>query len=202
MNNLARTLPLALAIVVGLLTLLGILFFPAMGEWLTAWASFLAAVALVLGVLNLLGVHVRRLVKGNVYSGVLVFSMIIVFVLAGSDYLGFTESGVNTAFEIIQVPLEAAIASLLAFFLIFSGIRLLQRQRTWWAVLFLSTVVLLLLGSTMLPQVAGGVFGTVSEFISQVFVAAGMRGLLIGIALGAITVSLRILTGLERPYQK
>jgi hypothetical protein len=202
MRNIGRTVPVALAVGFGVLTLLGILYVPELGSALMTWASFLAAVALLLGVINLLLVHLRRVSKGNVYSGVLVFSMVAIFVLAVTDYFGFTNEGVTGAFNLVQAPLEAAVASLLSFFLIFAGFRLLQRQRNGWGILFIVTAIIILLGSTMLPDVLSSIFGRLSEFLSDIFVSAGMRGLLIGISLGAITVALRLLMGSERPYDR
>ena len=201
--NLIRTrLPLALAIAFGGATLLGILLVPGLGISLTAWASFLAAVALLLGVLNLLSVHARRVAEGNLYSAVLVVSMLIVYILAITDWLDLTEGGVRTIFDVVQVPLEAAMASMLAFFLLFSGFRLLQRQRSWWAFLFIITVILLLLAQATLPDLLSNSFSWIGDLLSEIVINAGMRGLLIGISLGIIVVSLRILTGSERPYDK
>jgi hypothetical protein len=202
MKNVKRTLPLALAIAFGLLTVLGLLLVPPLGDLLTAWASFLAAVALLLGAVNLLGIHVRRLSQGNIYSGILVISMLAVFVLGVTDSLGFTENGVGIVFENVQVPLEMAMASLLAFFLLFAGFRLLRRQRSRWSALFIVSVIVLLLGRTPLPFVTDGLFSQVERFVGDVIVNAGMRGILIGIALGTIAVGLRILMGSERPYDK
>ena len=202
MEMYKRTLPVALAIAFGLLTLLGLLFVPAVGSTLVSWAAFLAAVALVLGVINLLGVHSRRLAEGNLYSGVLVLSMLAVFALAITDYFGFTSDGVEGVFEVVQAPLEMAVASLLAFFLLFAGVRVLKRQRTVWAALFIITVLILLLASTLLPPFLSAIIDPLGEVINGVFVNAGMRGILIGLALGAITVTLRLLTGTERPYDK
>lgn len=197
-----RTLPVALAIAFGLLTLLGLLFVPAVGNTLVSWAAFLAAVALVLGVINLLGVHSRRLASGNLYSGVLVISMLAVFVLALSDTFGFTEDGVGDVFDMVQAPLEMAVASLLAFFLLFAAFRLLKRLRSVWVALFIVTVLILLLAGTLLPPFLAAIFQPVGELIDGIVVNAGMRGILIGLALGAIVVTLRLLTGTERPYDK
>ena len=202
MKNIKRTLPRALAIAFGLLTLLGLLLAPPLGDLLTAWASFLAAVALLLGVVNLLGIHLRRLAQGNFYSGILVISMLAVFVLAVTDSFGLTEDGVGVVFENVQAPLEMAMASLLAFFLLFAGFRLLQRQRSRWSVLFIVTVIVLLLGRTPLPFATDGLFSRVEQLIGDMVVTAGMRGILIGVALGTIAVGLRILMGTERPYDK
>lgn len=202
MEMYKRTLPVALAIAFGLLTLLGLVFVPAVGDTLVSWAAFLAAVALLLGVINLFGVHGRRLRNGNLYSGALILSMLLVFALAISDLFGLTEDGVGTVFEVVQAPLEMAMASLLAFFLLFAGFRMLKRQRTPWAALFIGTTVILLLASTALPSFLSSILEPVGDLINRVFVSAGMRGILIGVALGAIVVALRLLTGLERPYDK
>jgi hypothetical protein len=40
------------------------------------------------------------------------------------------------------------------------------------------------------------------NLINDLLVTAGLRGLLIGVALGTITLSLRILVGSERPYSE
>ncbi len=202
MNLIRSRLPMALAIAFGGASLLGILLVPSLGISLTAWASFLAAVALLLGIMNLLSVHSRRVAEGNLYSGVLVVRMLIVYILAITDWLDLTEGGVRTVFDAVQVPLEAAMASMLAFFLLFSGFRLLQRQRSWWAFLFIITVILLLLAQATLPDLLNNIFSWIGDLLSEIVVNAGMRGLLIGISLGIIVVSMRILIGSERPYDK
>ena len=193
---------MVLAIAFGALALLGILLVPSLGVTLTAWASFLAAVALLLGVVNLLSVHFRRLGGGNAYSAVLIIGMGLVFVLAITDWLDVTDGGVSAIFNYVQAPLEAAMASMLVFFLIFSGFRLLQKQRNWWSLLFIVTAIILLLSQTTLPSFLSDIFTWVGDVISKLFVNAGMRGLLIGVSLGVIVISLRILTGSERPYDK
>jgi hypothetical protein len=202
MKNLGRSVPLALAVVFGISTLLGLLFIPELGDAITTWASILVAVAVLIGVINLLIVHIRRLAKRNAYSGLLVISMLAIFILGITDFFGLTSDGVTTAFNIVQAPLEAAMASLLAFFLLFAGFRLFRRQRNGWSILFIVTATIILLGSTLLPEALSGIFGSASRFLSQVFVGGGMRGLLIGIAIGSITVALRVLTGSARPYDK
>lgn len=208
---LKRGIPVLIAIIFGVLTLLGLLVpLPEMTNLLLSWAGFLAAVALILGVLNLFVVHSTRLLRErNLYSGILILSMFAVAVLAITDSaaINLTEDGVNTVFNLIQAPLEAALASLLAFFLLFAGFRLLKRQRNIWSVLFILTAILILISnalinSTLLPPEASLVFGQIRNAIQNIFVTAGIRGILIGIALGIVTFSVRMLTGLEQPYNK
>jgi len=202
MKKYRHTLPVALAVAFGLLTLVGLLFAPTIGDSLMSWAMFLAAIALILGIINLLGVHARRASAGNLYSAVLVISALIVFILALTDFLGVTEDSVEASFSLVQAPLEAAVAILLAFFLLFAGYRLLRRQRSGWSVLFIVSAVVVMLSQTHLPPLLDKVFGWLDGVISDVIIVAGMRGILIGVTLGAVVVTLRVLTGSERPYDK
>ncbi len=200
-------LPVAIAISFGILTLLGLLFsLPQLTHTFLSWATFLAAVAMLLGVVNLFSVHISRLVvKRNLYSGTLAIGMLVTISLAFTDGFGITTGGVDFIFKWVQAPLEAALASLLAFFLLFTGVRLLKERRTIWSVLFLTTAVTLLLLASLsafLPSSAQSTLMMVNQFIQTIFVMATVRGILIGVALGIITLSLRVLIGIERPYNK
>jgi len=200
MTFVRRGIPTIITILFGLVTLIGLLAVPAVGDVVLGWATFLAAVALVLGIFNLLAIHLRRAAGGSGYSLLLVLSMLAVFALAVTDTLGLTEDGVSVVFFQVQAPLEAALASLLAFFLLFAGVRLLQQQRNLWSVLFLMAALFFLVSQSAWPAALTDVLSPVRRIIDVVLVTAGMRGLLLGIALGAITLSVRLLAGLERPY--
>jgi hypothetical protein len=202
MNQFKHSLPLVLAYIFGLLAIVGLLFVPALAKTLTGWVGFLAAVALLIGILNLLSVHFRRLLQGNIYSIVLVISLLAIFGLGVTDYIEVTDDAVSTAFRNVQAPLEAALASMLAFFLLFAGVRVLQRRRSWWGLLFIGSVIVFLLGRTPLPGKIGELFIDFSDVLTDVFVTAGMRGILIGVAIGAIAVSVRVLMGIDKPYNK
>ena len=206
--KLKQSIAVFTAVFFGLLTLVALLFnVGGLSSVILGWVSFLAAIALILGVLNLLLVHLNRVFKEqNLYSGVLVLSILGVFAAAVLDGLTGSDS-VNLLFRWVQAPLEAALASLLAVFLLLAGVQLLKRQRTGWAVLFGLTAVLMLLGqslltSRLLPAGLRPPVNQVMEFVQNVVVTAGLRGLLIGVALGTLLLSLRLLMGVERPYNK
>ena len=200
-------LPAAIAISFGLLTLAGVLLsLPRLTQTLLSWATFLAAIAMLLGVVNLFSVHLSRFVlKRNLYSGIVAIAMLLTIGLAVTDNLGVTTASVDFVFKWVQAPLEAALASLLLFFLLFTSVRLLKDRRTGWSVLFLATAVILLLLaslSALLPSSAQSVLVMINQFIQTLFVMAAVRGILIGVALGVIMLSLRVLIGVERPYNK
>ena len=206
--KLKQSIAVFIAIFFGLVTLIALLFnVSSVSSIILGWASFLAAIALILGVLNLLLVHLTRLFKEqNLYSGVLVVGMILVFGAAVLDGLS-SSTNVDFLFNWVQAPLEAALASLLAIFLLLAGVQLLKRQRTRWAFLFSFTAVVMLLGqalltSRLLPAALRQPVNQVYEFVQTVVVTAGIRGLLIGVALGTLLLSLRLLMGVERPYNK
>ncbi len=207
MVNLKKYLPLSIALLFGWLTLVGLLFnVPAITDLMLGWASFLVAAALLLGVLNLFVVHFNRTVKRkNIYSFFLILSMLGVFTIAILDARDITAGGLDLYFNWVQAPLEAALASLLAFFLLFAGFQLLKRQHTVWSLLFLLTAVLVLLAdvllvTSILPARVETLFFQVQDVIQNVIVLAGVRGLLLGVALGTVTLAVRMLMGMERPY--
>ncbi|GJM40435.1 MAG: hypothetical protein DHS20C20_07170 [Ardenticatenaceae bacterium] len=204
--KLKQSIAVFIAIFFGLTTLIALLFnVSGLSAIILGWASFLAAMALILGVLNLLIVHLNRLVnERNFYSGILVLGMLAVFGAAVLDGLSGSEN-VSLLFNWVQAPLEAALASLLAVFLLLAGVQLLKRQRSRWAFLFglTATVMLLaqaLLASRLLPITLQKPINQLYDFVQNVMVTSGIRGLLIGVALGTLLLSLRLLMGVERPY--
>ncbi|MGH2536075.1 MAG: hypothetical protein ACRDHL_01635 [Candidatus Promineifilaceae bacterium] len=194
--------PTIVAVVAGLLTLLGLLFFRGLADLLLGWAAFVAAAALLLGIINLALVHGRRVLAGNRDSAILLGSMALVFLLALADGLGLTREALDGAFRLVIAPLESAVVASLAFFLLFAAFRLLQRRPGRWAWLFLAAALLTLLGQPGLPAGAGQLFAPISQLLADLVVEPGTRGILLGVALGVIAVALRLLTGLERPYDK
>ena len=206
--KLKQSITIFIAVFFGLVTLVALLFnVSGVSTVVLGWASFLAAIALTLGVVNLAAVHLNRLFKErNLYSGVLVLGMVAVFAAAILDLLGGSDH-VSLLFNWVQAPLEAALASLLAIFLLLAGVQLLKRQRTRWAFLFGLTATVMLLGqallaSRLLPTALRQPVAQMYEFVQTIVVTSGMRGLLIGVALGTLLLSLRLLLGVERPYNK
>lgn len=197
---LKRGIPVTIAVLVGLITLAAILLSSPVVDLLLNWAGFVAAAALILGILNLLSVHVRRTAGGNVYSLVLVLSMLATFALAITDAAGQTQGGVEAVFSVVQAPLEAALASLLAFFLLFAGVRMMRVRRSAVAVVFLVTALFFLVTQAPLSQALSSTLLPIREWLDAIVVVSGTRGLMLGIALGVIVLSVRLLIGLERPY--
>jgi len=200
-----RILAAGVAIASGLLVLLGY-FIPLemlleIRLLLVQWAIILAAVAVLVGVLNLLGVHwhkIRTRQKGTAYSILLIVSLFASAILG--IVLGTNNPTLDFFLEAIIIPTEAALMALLAVTLVYASARLLRRRADLMTFIFLGVVVVILLAAAPLPF--GKIPGTdfVEWLLRDNFAAAGSRGILIGVALGALTTGLRVLFGIDRPY--
>ncbi len=167
------------------------------------WLIILAAVALFIGLFNLLAVHadkVRNKKKGGFYSLILIFFMFVTLIFG--LWLRPDHPVLSMIFNAVQLPVETSLMAMLAVTLTYASIRLLRRRSNLISVIFLVTALLILLGSAPLPFIGSLpiVSDMIRPFIAQVLAAAGARGILIGVALGALTTGLRVLFGAERPY--
>ncbi len=198
-----RVFTAATAIAAGIL-ILGGYFFPALvgvQTLLLNWAIILTGVAALAGIFNLISVHtdkVRRGEKGGVYSALLVISLIATFFLG--IILRPEHDAMKSVMNAIIIPSEAALLGILTVSLLYAAIRLLRRRVDVMSVLFLLTAVFLLFGSVTLSFGNVPLFGTLARWVTQVWALGGVRGILIGVALGALTTGLRVLFGADRPY--
>ncbi len=204
----------SITIAVGLITLLGLIVGGLMGIIAVLFigvAFTTAAMAVLVGVVNLCIVHARRIsggAHGWPYSIVLLLSLLVVIggrifeLLQTEDAHPALGSGDVTGplFSVLQLSVEAALSGLMAFFLVFAAARMMRRRVSPSAVLFVTVVLVVLLGWQPLPFV-GDLFGGLRSWIVNVPAAGGLRGILIGMALGALTVGIRVLMGRDLPYR-
>ncbi len=179
---------------------------------LLAWGRIVGAFALVLGIHSLLRTHgdkVRRRRRDWPYSLVTIACFVLMCVIG----IGFGHDPGTSfywVFSHIQVPLDATMFSLLAFFIASAAFRTF-RARSVEATLLLAAAVIvmigrvpssinLVLGQSGLSQWLQERMPDVSEWVMNFPTIAGKRGILLGVALGAIATSLRILLGIERSH--
>ncbi len=196
----------AIAISVGLIILISTLFplpfLVPIRVTLIQWAVILAAVAGLIAIINLLGVHWRKLTSKrnrDVYS--IFFLIAFILTLAAGLLLGPAHPLFQKIITSIQVPIEASLMGVLTISLAFASVRLFQKRRGLLAFTFaFSALIFLIVGSGFLSIGAG--IPLVSELLAAInsLPIAGARGILLGIALGGITTGLRILIGADRPY--
>lgn len=203
----------AIAIAVGILVLLGYFLSVPVLQTIRSvflqWALLLSVTALLVGVTNLLSVHWHKLrtgAKGSVYSAVLLLSAIVTFLLGVYDYIegnlgAGSKSYLQWVFDYIQYPVQSTLMALLAVALAYACIRMLRWRTNLLSIVFVITVVLVMLGSVPLLNVWIPVISDkLQPWITQTLALAGVRGILLGVALGSIATGLRVLAGVERPY--
>ena len=208
MAVLKRTIPAIIAIAVGVAVLATVFvsnpWLDAIGTYLLDTTIIVAAFALVLGLLNVLRVHGRRIRErqsGSFYSAVLVVAMLLVLIVGlppiPNQPSGPSQPIVQWIFEYVQVPLQASFSALLVFFIVTAAYRLL-RVRSPESAVMLIVALIVLAGQVTVGLVP--VLPDLRDWILAVPVVAGVRGILLGVALGVLLTSIRLLLGVERPY--
>lgn len=198
-----RWLATSVAIAVGLITLIDYFFdlpvLDALGVAFRQWTIILTAFALLLGVLNLLQVHVRRIIRRDEAS--VGYSIIVILtatlVASAGLWFGLPSAPMTWVFENLYVPLQGAFFALVAFFLATAAYRAL-RARNLETTLMLIAALVVFLGQTPIL----GVLADAREWVLNVPSTAGVRGILIGVALGTLATALRLLIGMDRPYSE
>jgi uncharacterized membrane protein YozB (DUF420 family) len=218
-----REIPLAITFIVG--TVFAVAYFiphPPFNHfenWFQDWFAIVAAFAIWLGALNLLKISFLKIAKKKVdilHSVLIIISFIIVVFFGFYD--GFSGifadptysyrdsgTGFDWLYDYVYSPLSATMFALLAFFVASASYRAF-RARNFEATLLLLAGFLVMLGrvpvgdmlTSWLPRDIQ--LSAWANWIMNVPNTAGQRAIMIGIALGLVSTSLRIILGLERAY--
>lgn len=151
------------------------------------------AVTIVIGIFNLLRVHIGRLGRGALYSLILIISF------GGTIAWYALNNGDTTLLETVQLPIESSLAGLLFLSLVYGGARVMQVRPNRWSILFVAVMIIVLLGT--LPLASINPIRQVSEWLMTVPVSGGARGILLGIALATVVTGIRVLVGQDRSYR-
>jgi hypothetical protein len=226
----------AIAISFGLVVLLGYFFsvdgngnatmLGILRNFLLQGAIILSAIALLVGIANLVAVHVRKIQTGSSrgYSMILILSFIITLGIGFYDisntylfqepnfqqtiwifkniYL-FQEPNFQQTiwiFKNIQLPIEISLMAVLVVSLSYAAARLFTRRLTSLSIVFVSIVITLLISAAPQLTSLAPTLSKLHSWILRVPAMAGARGILLGVALGTIATGIRILTGNDRPY--
>ena len=207
---LKRQLPLAITFVMGVAFALQYYIpHPVSEEAITKvsdWMKIISGFALVLGLASVFHVHavkIRRQAPGWGYSGVL-FAAIVVTMAVGFWSGGESKSGgVQTAFgwlyDYTMVPLQGTMFSILAFFIASAAYRAFRARSPEASVLLVSAVVVMM-GRVPLGQFLAPWTWNVTQWLLNVLNSAVRRAILIGVSMGSVALSLKIILGKERSY--
>jgi hypothetical protein len=199
------------------------------GETVLDWFNILAAVAFVLGAGNLLAVNLEKISSRRAGWAYAAITLIAFFLMLGFGLLKVGAvpnaehptvafaGGYETAaspfgwtYEYIFSPLTATMFAMLAFYVASAAFRAF-RAKNIESILLLGTAFIILLAQTAAGMFLTGWIPEESAFaflrldwmkvaITEHIQTAGMRAITIGIALGVVATSLRLILGIDKSY--
>lgn len=217
-----RQVPLFITFFVGTLLIFSV-FIPPMenlGENFTLFFDIIAVFAFFLGGGNLLRVHINKLRKKKTdwpFSIVTITGFAIMlaaglFKIGNPGDIASSVTAEGSLFQVIYqsvfVPLGSTMYALLAFFVASASYRAF-RAKNREATILLVAAFIILLGSTpfgtmltsWLPDSMSIVqIPNLAVWIMSSPNLAGQRAIIIGIGLGVVSISLRLILGIERTY--
>lgn len=162
--------------------------------------QILFAFALIVGVVGFVNSNVSQIRRGKDFP----FRITALVGFAGMVILALAwglkgDSPFMWMFDNVQAPMQSTVFALLAFFVASASFRGF-RARSLPATVLLAAAALTLLsrsdiGDQLLPGLA-----TVADWVRETPSMAARRAILIGIGLGSLTTSLRVLLGIERTW--
>jgi len=179
---------------------------------LTNWMLIIFAFAIWLGALNLLKVSLDKVSQRKTdwpYALVTILGFFLIaipgFLFSGGRRFQDPGTAFDYIYQNIYAPLSATMFALLGFFVASASYRAF-RARTKEATLLLLAGFFVMLGrvpvgdmiTSFLPD--GYRLSNVADWIMNYPQTAGQRAIMIGIALGIVSTSLRLILGIERSY--
>ncbi len=206
-----REIPLAITFLTALIIIISFFIphapFGSMQDVSLKWYAIIAGFTMLLGVDSLIHMHyvkIKRKKEGWGYSLVLIigFTLLVLSGTIAGIRFGSAfnlKSSFIYLYNYMILPLQSTMFALLSFFIASAAYRAF-RARNLDATLLLITAVLVMLGRVPIGYQMWHSFPAVAEWIMAIPQMAAKRGIIIGIALGGIAVSLRIMLGIERSY--
>lgn len=211
-----REIPLLIAGIVGCVLVIQYFIphtpFGTLNDVFTDWFTIIQATAIWLGALNLIKVSGDKVYKRQrdwPFSLVIIisfFTMVIIgFFFSGGRRFLDIGTPFSQLYDYVYSPLVAMMFALLAFFVGSASYRAF-RARNKEATVLLVAAFLVMLGRVPLGDALTGWLprslhmSNVASWIMNVPNLAGQRAIMIGIALGIVSTSLRLILGIERSY--
>lgn len=176
---------------------------------LLEWFTIITVFAYILGTGSLILVNGGRIAKtapGWIYNAVLLTAFCTTL---GFGIYNIEEGSVfDWIFQYIYNPLSATMFALLAFFIASAAFRAFK-AKTLEATLLLMTAFIVMIGRVPIGEYLWNAVGltnliSVNELIDKWimggFNTAGQRAILLGASVGVISISLKIMLGIERSY--
>jgi len=164
-------------------------------QWFQPFGAFILFVASA----GLLSRHAGRVRKQERRWGYSAVTLVAAFGMFLAGMIGGMEEGslFATWFKYLITPIEATMFSLLAFFIASAAYRAF-RVRSARATVLLCSAVVVMLGLVPAVENAFPAVTKFSSFLLEYPNTAAKRAIMIGVALGAISVAIKNIVGIDR----
>jgi hypothetical protein len=202
---MARRIPILVCFVFGLFML--VQFFVPHGlsgaayETVLDWMQIVFVFTLLVGAISYAKLNAKKVSRTETGWG---YNAIGLAGLALMVVLGLWKgTGESTPFlwmfNNVQAPMQSTMFALLAFFVASAAYRGF-RARSWEAGVLLLVAIVVMLGRVPLGNLISHWIPDAANWVLRTPSMAAKRGIYIGIGLGTISTSLRIILGIERTY--
>jgi hypothetical protein len=213
------TVPIIIAFLAGLTMVLIFFFHPEQSSIgrlepeILGWVTIIGGFTLLLGVVSIVSVNLAGVRRGKPGWGYKLATIISVFAMAIPAVLPTRLSPLfgrgpgsiyDWLFNYIDAPMMSTMFAMLAFYIASAAFRAF-RARSAEATLLLITAVLVMLwrvpmGEALLRSIHHGLPDFINVYVMGGANMSVQRGIIIGAAMGAAAMSLRIILGIERTY--
>jgi hypothetical protein len=209
-----RTIPLLIVVILGFM-FVGYVFIPhrvseEFWNWYVSWVRAISPFGVLLGIMSLTMRHTTRIHRKLPNWG---FSVVTLFGMYFTAFAGFMwgrEAGTPYMWIFInmQMPMGATMFALLAFYIASAAYKAF-RARSAEATVLLIAAIIVMLGQVPVGMNISSLWGllgdgewikNVTQWILDVPNLASKRGIALGVGLGMVATSLRILLGIERTW--
>lgn len=177
------------------------------------WVTIIFGLALALGMVSITRVNfnkIKRKQEGWFYSVLVIVSVFVMAIpsalpVGWSPLFGRNEGSLYYwLWTRISEPMMATMFAMLAFYIASAAYRAFRARSTESTLLLLTAVIVMLsripMGEWFLRQFHESLPDWVNIYIMNGFNLSVQRGIIVGAALGAASMSLRIILGIERTY--
>ncbi len=167
---------------------------------LDKWFLIVTGFSCFLGIANLTRIHGKniQLRKGSVSrSGILLASMYVTLLIG--IFLGHSGEQLTWIYNNVIAPLDGTMYAILVFYIGSASYRAF-RARNLEAFCLLAAGIIVMLGQAPIGASISSHIPKWSSWILDIPNAAGMRGIMLGASLGAVSQAFRIMVGIERRH--
>lgn len=207
-----RQIPLTLVLIFGIFMIFQYFVPHEASEWiyefLLDWIYIIGIFALALGIWSLIRVSWDKIKhrKPNWPYAVVTLLGLFAMIFFGFDYgrnyfsaVGLQNYMFRAFFDYIMIPIQATMFSLLAFFIASAAYRAF-RARSLLATLLLISALIIMLRFNPYLGILGDYMEKTASWLLNVPNLAAKRAIVIGIGLGMVATSLKVILGIERAY--